>query len=99
MNNFIIAPSASKDLNQISEYFLSRNLEAGEKLLKEFSKKCRYLIDFPNIGRPYDYLKTGLRGLPLDGYIILYEVVDEKVIILRVVSGYRDLESLSLEDE
>jgi toxin ParE1/3/4 len=71
MTDFIIAPSASRDLNQISEYFLSRNLEAGEKLFKEFNKKCKYLVNFPNIGKPYDYLKTGLRGLPLDGYIIL----------------------------
>ena len=46
------------------------------------------------MGRSYDYLKTGLRGLPLDGYVILYEVIDKRVTILRVVSGYRDLESL-----
>ena len=97
MSDFIIAPSASRDLSQISEYFLSRNLEAGEKLIKEFNKKCRYLVSFPNIGKSYDYLKIGLRGLPLDGYIILYEVIDDRVIILRVVSGYRDLKSLFSE--
>ena len=99
MSNFIISPSASRDLNQISEYFLSRNLEAGEKLFKEFNQKCRYLINFPNIGRSYNYLKTGLRGLPLDGYIIFYEVIDDKVTIVRVVSGYQDLKSLFSEDE
>lgn len=98
MSDFIIAPSASRDLSQISEYFLSCNLEAGEKLIREFNKKCQYLVSFPNIGKSYDYLKIGLRGLPLDGYIILYEVIDEKVIILRVVSGYRDLKSLFSED-
>jgi len=98
MSDFIIAPSASRDLSQISEYFLSRNLEAGEKLIKEFNKKCKYLVSFPNIGKSYDYLKIGLRGLPLDGYIILYEVIDSKVIILRVVSGYRDLKFLFSED-
>lgn len=98
MSDFIIAPSASRDLNQISEYFLSRNLEAGEKLIEEFNKKCRYLVNFPNIGRPYDYLKTDLRGLPLDGYVILYEVIDDKVTILRVVIGYRDLKSLFSEN-
>jgi len=51
MSDFIIALSASRDLNQISEYFLSRNLEAGEKLLQEFGKKCKYLVSFPNIGK------------------------------------------------
>ena len=98
MSDFVIAPSAIRDLNQISDYFLSRNIEAGEKLLKEFNKKCRYLVNFPNIGKPYNYLKTGLRGLPFDRYIIFYEIIDAKVTILRVVSGYRDLESLFEED-
>ena len=99
MSDFIIAPSASRDLNQIAKYFLSRNLDAGEKLFKEFDKKCKYLVNFPNMGRSYDYLKIGLRGLPLDGYVILYEVIDNRVTILRVVSGHRDFESLFLEDE
>jgi toxin ParE1/3/4 len=99
MTDFIISPSASRDLEQISEYFLSRNVDAGEKLLQKFQAKCRYLVSFPNIGRPYDYLKTGLRGLPLEGYIILYEIIEDKVTILRVVSGYRNLESLFSEDE
>ena len=98
MSNFIISPSASRDLNQIAEYFLPRNIKKREKLFKEFNKKCQYLTSFPNIGRSYDHLKTGLRGLPLERYIILYEVIDNSVTILRVVSGYRDLESLFLED-
>ena len=59
MSNYIISPSASRDLNEIADYFLPRNLEAGEKLFREFNKKCQNV---------------------------------------RVVSGYRDLESL-FEDE
>ncbi len=37
MSRFIIAPSASQDLNRIAEYFLERNVEAGEKLFREFN--------------------------------------------------------------
>ncbi|MBR8840987.1 MAG: hypothetical protein DSM106950_45275 [Stigonema ocellatum SAG 48.90 = DSM 106950] len=36
MSNLIISPSASRDLNQIADYFLEGNLEAGEKLFREF---------------------------------------------------------------
>jgi hypothetical protein len=39
MSNLIISPSASRDLNQIAEYFLEVNLEAGEKLFREFNTK------------------------------------------------------------
>ncbi|MEH2244114.1 type II toxin-antitoxin system RelE/ParE family toxin [Nostoc sp.] len=37
MSNYIISPSASRDLNEIADYFLTRNLEAGEKLFREFN--------------------------------------------------------------
>ena len=101
MSNYIISPSATKDLNQIADYFLTRNLEAGEKLFKEFNKKCQNLANFPNMGRSYAYIKPSLRGLPLDGYIIIYQVIDDGIKILRVVSGRQDLESLfiDLDDE
>lgn len=99
MSNYIIAPSASRDLNEIADYFLTINLEAGEKLFREFNKKCQNLAKFPSIGRSYAHIKASLRGLPLDGYIILYQVLDDGVEILRVVSGNRDLESLFADEE
>ena len=94
MSNYIISPSATKDLNQIADYFLTRNLEAGEKLFRDFNKKCQNLANFPKMGRSYAYIRPSLRGLPLDGYIIIYQVIDDGIKILRVVSGRQDLESL-----
>ena len=94
MSQYIISPSASRDLNEIADYFLTRNLETGEKLFREFNKKCQKLANFPNIGRSYAHINPSLRGTPLDGYIIFYRVLDDGVKILRVVSARRDLESL-----
>ncbi|WP_200892413.1 type II toxin-antitoxin system RelE/ParE family toxin [Aliterella atlantica] len=56
------------------------------------------MAKFPNIGRSYNYISLYLRGLPLNGYIILYQVVDDGVNILRVVNGRQDLEALFAED-
>jgi toxin ParE1/3/4 len=39
-----------------------------------------------------------LRGLPLDGYIIFYEVTEEDVTILHIVSGSQDIETLLRQD-
>jgi toxin ParE1/3/4 len=57
MSAYIIAPSASRDLNQIADYFIPRNLEAGETLFREFNKKCQNLANFPNIGRSYAHIR------------------------------------------
>lgn len=94
MSQYRISLSASQDLNQISEYFLTRNLTAGERFFAEFNQKCKYLTQFPYLGKSYDYLLADLRGLPLDGYIIFYRVRGEMVEILRVVHGRQDLEEL-----
>lgn len=53
------------------------------------------------MGRSYACIKPSLRGLPLDGYIIFYQVIDDRIEILRVVSGRQNLESLftNLDDE
>ena len=94
MKQHIISPEANKDLEEIIDYFSSRNIEAGERFIDEFNKKCRYLANFPNMGRSYSDIKDYLRGISLNGYIIFYRVTDIGIEILRVVSGYRDYPSL-----
>ncbi len=97
MKQHIISPEANQDLEEIIDYFTSRNLDAGERFVDEFNKKCIYLANFPNMGRSYTEIKDYLRGVPLDGYIMLYRVTGSGIEILRIVSGYRDLESLFAE--
>jgi toxin ParE1/3/4 len=94
VSQYIISPTAIRDLEAISDYYAQHSILAGEKILDKFSKKCRYLTQFPQIGRSYDHLRPGLRGLPLDGYIVFYQVIDDGVEIMRVLKGDRDLEAL-----
>lgn len=99
MSCYIISPAASQDLDEISDYFMRRNIEAGEQFVNRFEQKCQNLVNFPNIGRSYAEIEPTLRGVPLDGYIILYQVIEDGVKIVRVVSGYRDLDSLFSESD
>ncbi|WP_295620461.1 type II toxin-antitoxin system RelE/ParE family toxin [Chamaesiphon sp. GL140_3_metabinner_50] len=94
MSEYIISQPAIHDLESISSYFADLNIEAGEKFLQGFNKRCQQLASFPNIGRSYDDLQVGLRGLPLEGYVILYRVTEDRIEIVRVVSGRQDLRSL-----
>jgi toxin ParE1/3/4 len=94
MMEYFIAKEASQDLDEILDYFLVRNVNAGERFIREFNKKCQNIAQFPNIGRSYAKFDPRQRGIPLDGYIIFYRVFEDSVVIVRVVSGYRDLESI-----
>lgn len=70
---YFIAKEASFDLDEILDYFLVRNINAGERFIREFNKKCQNIAQFPSIGRSYAKFDTRLRGIPLDGYIIFIE--------------------------
>jgi toxin ParE1/3/4 len=39
---YSISLEASRDLDDILDYFLTRDIEAGERFLQEFNKKCQY---------------------------------------------------------
>ena len=71
---YVLAKEATQDLDEILDYFLSRNIDAGERFIQEFNKKCKYLTQFPNIGRSYANLDPTLRGIPVAGYILFYRV-------------------------
>ncbi|MBE9078912.1 type II toxin-antitoxin system RelE/ParE family toxin [Romeria aff. gracilis LEGE 07310] len=97
MRRCTIARAASQDLDDIIDYFLSRNVDAGDRFIQSFNRKCQQLAQFPHTGRSYTEIMPELRGMPLQGYIIFYQVTDEAITILRVLSGYRDLRSVFLE--
>ncbi len=51
------------------------------------------------MGKKADNLEPGLRSFPLEDYVIFYRPLNNKIEIVRIVSGYRDLEVLfSSED-
>jgi len=99
MSKYSLSQEAIRDLDEISSYFSQVSIEAGKNFVKRFADKCRNLIKFPSMGRIYSEIMPNLRGVPLDGYIILYQLSGEEIEIIRVVSGYRNLESLFSDKE
>jgi toxin ParE1/3/4 len=51
------------------------------------------------MGKSYELLRSGIHGIPLEGYIIFYRVIETDIIILRVVNGRQNLANLFDDDE
>jgi toxin ParE1/3/4 len=92
--NFIIAPSATRDLDRLSQYFLETNVEVGERLFKALNQRFHNLTQFPNIGKPYAHLHPNTRGLLVEKHIIFYRVTTAQVEIVRIVDGRQNLDQL-----
>lgn len=97
--NFILAPSATRDLDRLSQYFLETNIEAGERLFKALNQQFYNLTQFPNLGKPYAHLSPDIRGLLVEKYIIFYRVTEIEVEIVRIVDGRQDLTQLFSTDD
>ncbi|MBD2620357.1 type II toxin-antitoxin system RelE/ParE family toxin [Microcystis flos-aquae FACHB-1344] len=96
-NQYIISTEAIRDMEQILDYLANTNISAGEKFLEEFGKKCRYLSQFPLMGRSYREIRPYLRGLPMKNYIIFYRLTEQGLEIMPVIKGERDLEAFFFE--
>ncbi|MDB9315096.1 type II toxin-antitoxin system RelE/ParE family toxin [Spirulina sp. CS-785/01] len=69
MRQYIISFPANQDLQAIIDYFATTSVEAGEKFISKFEIWCQKLRTFPMIGKRYDSLRVGLRGVVIDEYI------------------------------
>jgi toxin ParE1/3/4 len=97
--NFILAPSATRDLDRLSQYFLETNVEAGERLFKALNQKFYNLTQFPNLGKRYSHLNPEIRGLLVEKHIIFYRVTNVEVEIVRIVDGRQDLTQLFITED
>jgi toxin ParE1/3/4 len=90
---------ASRDIENIIDYIADvSSLDAADELLNLINQKCRMLANFPKMGKLREELAKNLRSFPVEDYLIFYCQVENGIEITRVISGYRDLESLFLVD-
>jgi toxin ParE1/3/4 len=92
-----IAPRAAADLDNIWLYVArdSGNIEIANKLIDSITDQFFLLARYPRLGRErHDDFGAGSRSLAVGEYVVVYCVEAEDVLILRVVHGRRDIESL-----
>ena len=89
---------ASRDIESIIDYVADNSsFDAAKRLLKKINEKCSK-AKFPNMGRKRNELLPLLRSFPVDDYMIFYRAIAGGIEILRIVSGYRNLDALFDEE-
>jgi len=90
------APEAEADLDSIWLYVVrDSSVEIANKLIDSITDQFSLLARYPHLGRARDEdFGAGSRSLAVGEYVVVYCIEAEDVLILRVVHGRRDLESL-----
>lgn len=89
-----LSPQAEDDIADITHYIALDNPYAAQDWYDELKFKFEMLSEFPLTGVDRSQLRTNLRIFPFKKYIILYQIKDKQIEIIRVVHSARDLENL-----
>ena len=92
--NLIISDLANDDLINIWLYIGDYSPQAADRFIDLIYEKCLIICESPRIGRRRDELLPDLRSFPVKRYVIFYREKKDSLEIVRVLSGYRDLDAL-----
>jgi toxin ParE1/3/4 len=94
MKTVRLSAHARADLEDIWTYIAQDTSAAADRFLDRIHRVCLRLASAPRIGRPRDDLAAGLRSFPVGHYVIFYRDSTAAIEVVRVLSGYRDIEAL-----
>ncbi|MFV3129852.1 type II toxin-antitoxin system RelE/ParE family toxin [Niveispirillum sp. KHB5.9] len=86
--------AAARDFTAILRFISQRSCDdrAGLRYVQLLREQCQKLAELRGtLGRPRDELAPGLRSFPFQGYVILFRYEPDRLLIVNVVEGRRDL--------
>jgi toxin ParE1/3/4 len=92
-----LSPAAEAELDDIWFYIAkeSQSIEIADRLVDSITDRFFLLATHPHLGRRRgDDLRPGLRSFSVGDYVIIYRVENDDVLILHVMHGRRDIETL-----
>jgi toxin ParE1/3/4 len=89
----VVSLRARSEILDIHSYLAERSSFAADRLLARFSQRFEELREFPSLGPDRSEFGYWLRGLLIDGYVAFYVVETDRIVIVRVIDGRRDLRS------
>ena len=95
-----LSPQAQADVDNLAYYLFveAGSIATADRVIESLTTRFSLLGAHPRAGRRRDDLRPGLRGFPVGEYVILYRVEGEDAVILRVIGGRMDIESLLRDD-
>jgi len=98
MSRYRLSRQAGADLDDIWLYIASDSLAAADRFVDELIGKFQTLATQPGIGRTREELGESLRSFPVGNYVIFYRPTNGGVDIVRVLSGFRDVPNVIMDD-
>ena len=92
IKNYELTNEADADLEDIFDYTLKRhNQDQAILYVSNIENVIFQLCKQPNLGRLRNDIKENVFSFPIEKHIIFYKIEPDKLVIIRVLHGSRDM--------
>jgi len=100
---FTFSELADQDLQAIAYYIALDNPQAAKRVAKSIIDTCQMVAEMPTLGRTPAFLDGDdvycINVKKYDHYLIVYELRDQGIEVIRILHGARDLPHLYHNEE
>lgn len=87
-----LSQDADQDIDEIFEYTKAvYGFSQAIQYLPEIEQVITKLLGNPGLGRNRDEIKRGLRSIPKGDHIIFYSQSTDRIRVVRILHGKRDM--------
>ena len=87
-----LSDEVDSDLDQIFDYTeKTYGFEQAVTYVSDFDITFERIIQYPESGRERPEIRQGLRSIAIAEHIVFYRVLDDRIRIVRILHGSRDL--------
>ncbi|MER8485884.1 type II toxin-antitoxin system RelE/ParE family toxin [Mesorhizobium sp. M1322] len=90
----IRSPAAENDLIDIWLAIAEDSPRGADRFLNAIAERILQLAAFPESGPRRPDIARGARALTIGNYLVLYRLAEQRIEIVRVVHGARDVSTL-----
>lgn len=95
-----LSREAIEDLVRIGDYIFPSNPVRADTFVTELESKCLQLAKMPLAFSKVPHSSAAhIRRRPHGSYLIFYEILDAELVVLRILHGAQDYESILFPDD
>jgi toxin ParE1/3/4 len=94
MLELLVRPRARRDLKEIWRYTVQQwGAAQADQYLYDLDREIQGLLKFPELGTPYDPIRSGYRRLQVKRHLVFYRRNGQRLEIVRVLHDAMDVKS------
>ncbi|MEO0035395.1 MAG: hypothetical protein RLZZ501_1418 [Pseudomonadota bacterium] len=102
MRRLVYLASVQRDLINILTYVAeeSGSVAVAQGFVSQLRRRCRALASKPGtLGRARPDLHPEIRSVAHKGYVIFFRYIDDRLEVVNILEGHRDIDSYFSEPE